>query len=137
MKSINPLCIAVAVLIALVGFRNGLKEGPLASTSPAAWLADTLKTDAETGLIDDKNLPLIKANCTGCHSTKLILQHRFTREGWVGKIRWMQHNHNLWDLGESEKVVLDYLEKYYSPQSALSNPHVRRAPLKDIKWYPL
>ncbi len=137
MKSINPVFIAVAVLIGLAGFRNGSKKAALTPQASAARLADTLKTDAETGLIDDKSLPLIKANCTGCHSTKLIQQHRFTREGWVGKIRWMQSNHNLWDLGESEKVVLDYLEKYYSPQSSLSNPHLRRAPLKDIKWYPL
>lgn len=137
MKSITPVFVAVVLMISLAGFQSETTKATLIPPNSAVWLTDTLKTDAETGLVDDKNLPLIKANCTGCHSTKLIQQHRFTREGWVGKIRWMQSNHNLWNLGESEKGVLDYLEKYYSPQSSLNNPHVRRTPLKDIQWYRL
>ncbi|WP_221390155.1 hypothetical protein [Dyadobacter sp. NIV53] len=94
---------------------------------------DTLKKDAETGMIVDKDLYMVKAQCTSCHSSKLIIQNRFTRDGWKQKIRWMQANHNLWDLGETEKQVLDYLEKYYAPTATLA----RRQPLKDIKWYKL
>lgn len=91
-------------------------------------------TDAATGLAMDPNLPLVKAHCTSCHSPKLILQHRFTRDEWLSKIRWMQRYHKLWNLGESEKIVLDYLAKYYAPnQSAYS----RREPLRNIKWYKL
>lgn len=90
--------------------------------------------DAETGLALDPNFTLIKAHCTGCHSPKLILQHRFTRDEWLSKIRWMQRNHKLWDLGDSEKIVLDYLAKNYAPsQSAYS----RRETLRNIKWYKL
>jgi hypothetical protein len=95
--------------------------------------ADTIKKDAETGLIIDPNLYMVKAQCTSCHSSKLIIQNRFTRDGWRQKIRWMQANHNLWELGETEKQVLDYLEKNYAPSATVS----RRAPLKDIKWYNL
>jgi len=94
---------------------------------------DTTKTDPETGLIVDPNLYMVKAQCTGCHSTKLIIANHFTRDGWKQKIRWMQANHNLWDLGETEKQVLDYLEKNYAPTQMVS----RRAPLKDIQWYDL
>ncbi|WP_229249425.1 hypothetical protein [Dyadobacter sandarakinus] len=94
---------------------------------------DTTKKDTETGLVMDQSLYLVKAQCTQCHSSKLIVQNRFTRDGWKQKIRWMQANHNLWDLGETEKPVLDYLEKHYGPTTA----HARRAPLKDIKWYKL
>lgn len=91
-------------------------------------------TDAATGLALDSNLPLVKAQCTGCHSPMLILQHRFTRDEWLSKIRWMQRNHKLWDLGETEKPVLDYLAKHYAPnQSAYS----RREPLRNVKWYKL
>jgi hypothetical protein len=91
-------------------------------------------TDAATGLALDSNLPLVKAQCTSCHSPMLILQHRFTRDEWLSKIRWMQRNHKLWDLGESEKPVLDYLAKHYAPnQSAYS----RREPLRNVKWYKL
>ena len=94
---------------------------------------DTLKKDPETGLVVDENLYMVKAQCTSCHSSKLIVQNRFTRDGWKQKIRWMQAKHNLWDLGETEKQVLDYLEKHYPP----GQPVARRAPLKDIKWYNL
>jgi hypothetical protein len=96
-------------------------------------LTDTTKMDPETGLIVDENLYMVKAQCTGCHSTKLISANHFTRDGWKQKIRWMQANHNLWELGETEKQVLDYLEKNYAPVQIVS----RRAPLKDIKWYDL
>ncbi|GGM97405.1 hypothetical protein GCM10010967_34000 [Dyadobacter beijingensis] len=102
------------------------------SHSAAAW-ADTTKKDPETGLIVDENLYMVKAQCTNCHSTKLISANRFTRDGWKQKIRWMQANHNLWELGDAEKPVLDYLEKNYSPTASVA----RRAPLKDIKWYKL
>ena len=95
--------------------------------------SDTTKTDPETGLIIDPNFYMVKAQCTGCHSTKLIVANHFTRDGWKQKIRWMQANHNLWDLGETEKQVLDYLEKNYAPVQMVS----RRAPLKDIQWYDL
>ena len=94
---------------------------------------DTLKKDLETGLIVDKDLYMVKAQCTSCHSSKLIIANHFTRDGWKQKIRWMQANHNLWDLGETEKQVLDYLEKYYAP----TQTYARRQPLRDIKWYKL
>jgi hypothetical protein len=104
---------------------------------PAPITDDTLKLDPETGLIIDERLALVKANCTGCHSPKLIRQHRFTREGWVGKIRWMQQYHNLWKLGESEKPILDYLEQHYSPESTANQVPARRSPLHNIEWYKL
>lgn len=96
-------------------------------------LLDTLKKDPETGLALDDNMFLVKAQCTVCHSAKLVTANRFTREGWLQKIRWMQKNHNLWELGEIEKPILDYLEKYYAP----TQNYARRQPLKDIKWYKL
>ena len=99
----------------------------------AVMQSDTLKKDKETGLVTDENLYLVKAQCTNCHNSKLILNNRFTRDGWKQKIRWMQQNHNLWDLGETEKPVLDYLEKHYG----LTIASTRRAPLKNVKWYKL
>lgn len=133
------------ILIPLVVFITGLASfkdvSPTALISRhvpvASQVTDTLRIDAGTGLIIDEHLALVKANCTGCHSTKLIQQHRFTREGWIGKIRWMQQYHNLWNLGESEKPILDYLEKHYSPASTSNQAPTRRAPLQNIEWYNL
>jgi hypothetical protein len=94
---------------------------------------DTTKFDPETGLIVDENLYMAKAQCTSCHSAKLVTSNNFSRDGWKQKIRWMQANHNLWELGDAEKIVLDYLEKNYGPKVSTA----RRAPLKDITWYDL
>ena len=87
----------------------------------------------DSGLMDDKNLQLIMANCTACHSAKMITQNRATREGWKNMITWMQETQKLWDLGENEDIILDYLEKYYSPEMV----DQRRSNLKDIEWYTL
>lgn len=85
-----------------------------------------------TGLIADEGLNAVIAHCTGCHSSKLIIQNRATREGWVRLIRWMQDTQNLWDLGDSEEEIVNYLVKNYAPQG-----QGRRAPLTDIDWYEL
>lgn len=138
MNQVKLLILLAVLITGTAGFRDAAFPATLRLPEPAAIQAkDTLKIDAETGLVADPYLSLLKANCTTCHSTKLISQHRFTREGWVGKIRWMQQYHNLWNLGESERVILDYLEKYYSPQSNANQLPARRAPLKNIEWYKL
>ena len=130
------LSASLALLLALGLMSNAFRtdlpaEQPRVETF--AMRADTLKKDTETGLLVDENMQMVKAQCTSCHSSKLIIANRFTRDGWKQKIRWMQANHNLWDLGETEKPVLDYLEKNYAPTTTLA----RRQPLKDIKWYKL
>ncbi|MET7256132.1 hypothetical protein ACWKW6_28860 [Dyadobacter jiangsuensis] len=122
----------IAMLGAGIVFQT-LPETPAKHNNVSTAVADTTKKDPETGLIVDENLYMVKAQCTNCHSTKLIIANRFTRDGWKQKIRWMQANHNLWELGDAEKPVLDYLEKNYSPTASVA----RRAPLKDIKWYKL
>lgn len=123
------LCAAV-VAFCLAAIRREPSAYPSATLTTA--VADSV--DKETGLALDPNFMIVKAQCTSCHSPKLILQHRFTRDEWLSKIRWMQRNHKLWDLGESEKTVLDYLAKHYAPsQSAYS----RREALRNVKWYKL
>lgn len=123
--------------ITLSSFRREEKNSEISNKTIQPFsntvLSDTTKKDPETGLIVDENLYMVKAQCTGCHSTKLIMANHFTRDGWKQKIRWMQANHNLWELGDTEKQVLDYLEKNYAPVQMVS----RRAPLKDIQWYDL
>jgi PDZ domain-containing secreted protein len=85
-----------------------------------------------TGLIADEGLNLVIAHCTGCHSAKLVTQNRFNKEGWTRVIRWMQETQNLWDLGESEEAIVEYLSKHYAPEFA-----GRRMPLTEMEWYEL
>lgn len=89
--------------------------------------------EVETGLLDGNGLRAVKANCLSCHSAKLITQNRFTRAGWHDKIVWMQETQGLWDLGENEPLILDYLAEHYAPEARAS----RRQPLSNIEWYEL
>ena len=89
--------------------------------------------DEQTGLLAGEGLQIVKANCTACHSGALITQNRMSRERWKGAIRRMQESQGLWDLGENEAVILDYLAEHYSPQQTGS----RRRPLENIQWYSL
>lgn len=85
-----------------------------------------------TGLVEAEGLMSVVNNCTNCHSAKLVIQNRMNRERWISTIRWMQETQNLWDLGDQEEVIVNYLVANY--------PTVkkgRRALLTEIEWYEL
>jgi hypothetical protein len=86
--------------------------------------------DVSTGFIAEGDYQLVVASCTGCHSSKLVLQNRASREGWHDMIRWMQASQKLWDLGENEDKILDYLATHYGPEE-----DGRRANLVVEEWY--
>ena len=86
----------------------------------------------ETGFIYDEGMQTVITSCTSCHSAKLVTQNRATKEGWIGIIRWMQDTQNLWDLGENEAVIVNYLAKNYAPEA-----RGRRHNLQAIEWYDL
>ena len=85
-----------------------------------------------TGFKDDQYLDLVITNCTACHSSKLVTQNRATKEGWISMIRWMQETQKLWNLGENEAKIVEYLSKNYAPTKT-----GRRQPLSNIEWYEL
>ena len=137
MKALKIILIISTLLIGLASFRVGQPDQKITRRVSPVMRVDTARIDTETGMIDDPNLMMVKAQCIACHSSKLILQHRFTRAGWLDRIRWMQQYHKLWDLGESEKIVLDYLEKHYSPANALKSDVFRQKLLPAAEWYKL
>jgi len=83
-----------------------------------------------SGLVFDENFDLVRANCTACHSAKLITQNRMSREAWDKTIIWMQETQKLWDLGPNHEKILDYLEKNYAPLKA-----GRRKNIVVENWY--
>lgn len=87
---------------------------------------------AEGEFVEGEHKLLVIANCTGCHSGKLVTQNRATREGWTNMIRWMQRTQNLKDLGADEQKILDYLSKNYAPAE-----QGRRVNLEVNEWYEL
>ena len=86
--------------------------------------------DVATGLVAEGDYLMVKATCTACHSAKLVTQNRASREGWEEMIRWMQRTQKLWDLGENEAAILDYLSEHYAPEYK-----GRRQNLVVEEWY--
>ena len=83
-----------------------------------------------TGFIDAPGMMVTVQNCTNCHSAKLVMQNRMNADRWKSTIKWMQETQNLWDLGENEAVIINYLVTNYPPKKL-----GRRAVLTDIEWY--
>ncbi|RCR70480.1 hypothetical protein [Larkinella punicea] len=127
--------IITGLAVLLAGWLTLSALRPETSLPTAVVMTDSVKHDPATGLAVDERLTLVVAQCTACHSSKLILQNRFTRDGWKEKIRWMQRTQKLWDLGETEPVVLDYLVKYYGPEQKAFDG--RRKPMPAVQWYKL
>ena len=66
-------------------------------------------------MIIDKNWELVKKNCTGCHSAKIVIQQGVNRDTWLEIIRWIQKEQGLWQFDtNTENKILDYLSKNYS-----------------------
>ena len=83
-----------------------------------------------TGLKEGEGLMTVIGHCTACHSAQLIIQNRMNEEGWNTTIRWMQETQNLWELGDNQEIIVNYLVKNY--------PVIdkgRRENLENIQWY--
>ncbi len=127
----TPILVASAFFLISASLKQ---EKSTKSYSSNQFSADsTIRLDKATGLIVSDGLDLVTAHCTGCHSSKLITQFHTDRKGWLEKIRWMQQKQKLWDLGEAEPKILDYLAKNYPATEKVN----RRAALKNIDWYKL
>jgi hypothetical protein len=85
-----------------------------------------------TGLVDAEGLMTVVNNCTNCHSAKLVVQNKMSAESWNTTIKWMQETQNLWDLGDNQEIIVNYLVTNY-PHTAKG----RRAILTNIDWYTL
>lgn len=88
--------------------------------------------DPDSGLIKAEGWQMTKANCTVCHSAKLVTQNSGTRNHWESLIRWMQETQGLWEFQpEMENVILDYLAENYGPQEDSRRPALPRALMPD------
>ncbi len=119
----RPLFMAVALAATLFGGACSKNE-PVPEAQPAAEsrrerVAAEPALDPTTGLIMAQNWEIVRANCTPCHSAKLITQQRGTAEQWLTMIRWMQAKQNLWPLDEhTERRIITYLADNYAPDAA-------------------
>ncbi|WP_233269095.1 hypothetical protein [Paraglaciecola sp. L1A13] len=102
--------------IALLGYTNAMAETTV-TTVPQNGI------DPISGFVIKPGFEIVRANCTACHSGKLVTQNHMSRERWLTTIRWMQKTQNLWPLPQ-EKQILDYLSANYGERTS-----GRRAPL--------
>jgi len=75
--------------------------------------------DPATGFRMIGDWELVRANCTACHSAKLITQQRGSSQQWLTMIRWMQEKQNLWQFDPvTEEKIITYLAENYPPSDA-------------------
>ena len=129
----NAILLGTSLVLFLL--TQGCENSHDRQTSRDEQMPDTIemvKYAETTGMVVAEGIQLVKANCMNCHSPKLITQSRATKEGWEGMIRWMQAKHRLWDLGEHEATILEYLATHYAPEEGKG----RRKQL-EVEWYDL
>ncbi len=109
---------ATLVLVACSKEEPATEPAQTPVTTPA--IADTRPAlDPATGLIMARDWEIVRANCTPCHSAKLVTQQRGTAEQWLTMIRWMQAKQNLWPFDENtESRIIAYLANNYPPDAA-------------------
>ncbi|MEM7658320.1 MAG: hypothetical protein AAF399_19495 [Bacteroidota bacterium] len=133
---VGAVVLIAFLLITVLQYPNLLPDPapePIATApSPPTPMEDAVENglDMATGFVAQGEYQLVKTTCTACHSSKLVLQNRATREGWSDMIDWMQETQKLWDLGENEDKILDYLAEHYGPTEV-----GRRANLAVDEWY--
>lgn len=119
------------ILLVLLLLGNGACTPETPAGQVVDWPTDSIHP---SGLVYAEGFPIVRGNCTTCHSAKLVTQNRATRDGWESMIRWMQETQGLHDLGEHEAVILDYLALHFAPVET-----GRRANLnvEALEWYDL
>ena len=86
-------------------------------TEPVAAAEPEL--DPISGLKMTGDWQIVRANCTVCHSARLVTNQRGTAEQWLTMIRWMQKKQNLWEFDEvTEARIIAYLAENYPPVAA-------------------
>ena len=140
-RLVSILVIVVCIGLLYLAFGEELKDVQPDMGEVPAWVnlvpgapqvVDGI--DVSTGLIVAAGFEEVRSNCTNCHSAKLVTQNRMSRDTWRKTIIWMQTTQGLWDLGDRQKIILDYLATHYSPED-----EGRRANLEisDDEWYKL
>lgn len=86
-------------------------EKPSAASEPPL-VEEAVDRSVSSATIDE-GAELVQAHCGACHSLALVAQNRMTRRGWINTIRWMQEKQGLWDLGDSQAVIVEYLAQTY------------------------
>ena len=108
--------LAVAALV-LAGCAREPEPQDLQAVEPVAEAGSRL--DPVSGFKMTGDWEIVRANCTACHSARLVTNQRGTAEQWLTMIRWMQEEQNLWQFDDiTEAKIIAYLAENYPPVAA-------------------
>ncbi len=114
--------VAIASTLAAVLLFSGCSKeepAPATATTPEPVAAAEPAIDPATGFKMTGDWEIVRANCTACHSSRLITQQRGTPQQWLTMIRWMQKKQNLWQFDPAtEEKIIAYLAENYPPSDA-------------------
>lgn len=127
---ISAMGLGVGIIIFIVLFSSSENTEGVSTVTIEQEEAVESGIHVATGLIASNDYQLVIANCTSCHSAKLITQNRLTKNQWNATIKWMQETQNLWDLGSNHDKIVDYLVLNYPVKKGS-----RRANLVAGAWY--
>ena len=89
----------------------------------AAGVAVALAFDAVPGIAEE-NLPdgagreEVEIYCAACHSLKIVVQQRLSRDAWDETLVWMVEEQAMDPLSRDErKLVLDYLATHFNAET--------------------
>ena len=109
--------LAVSALLLAACSRDEPPAEPAPTPEPVVETAPAL--DPVTGFKMTGDWELVRANCTSCHSAKLVTQQRGSAQQWLTMIRWMQKKQNLWAFDpDTEGRIIAYLAEHYPPSDA-------------------
>lgn len=111
---------ALLALFALLAAACSRDEPPAEPPPPPPPVVETAPAlDPVTGFKMTGDWELVRANCTSCHSAKLVTQQRGSAQQWLTMIRWMQKKQNLWAFDpDTEDRIITYLAENYPPSDA-------------------
>ena len=109
---------ALAVALGLCACsRDDPAPEPVATPEPVVAAEPAI--DPVTGFRMTGDWEIVRANCTACHSARLITQQRGSAQQWLTMIRWMQKKQNLWQFDPAtEEKIITYLADNYPPSDA-------------------
>ena len=70
---------------------------------------------AEEALPDGAGREEVEIYCAACHSLKIVVQQRLSRDAWDETLVWMVEEQAMDPLSEEERrLVLDYLATHFN-----------------------
>jgi len=90
----------------------------LAAGMAVAFALDAAPGIAEEALPDGAGREEVEIYCGACHSLKIVVQQRLSRDAWDETLVWMVEEQAMDPLSEDERrLVLDYLATHFNAET--------------------